>query len=70
MEKSQTTARLLLPAPQAAAALSVCEKTLWTLTQPRGSIPCIHVGRRVLYDPRDLLAWIDQQKGGRATDWK
>lgn len=56
--------RLLLPAREAAAALSICEKTLWSHTQPRGTIPCVKIGARVLYDPRDLQRWIDAQKKG------
>ncbi len=59
-----SVAKLLLPAREAAQALSVCEKTLWSITQPRGDLPCVRIGRRVLYDQRDLLAWIDKQKGG------
>ena len=55
--------RLLLTAKEAAAALGVCEKTLWSLTEPRGSIQCIRIGRAVRYDPRDLTMWIDNAKG-------
>jgi predicted DNA-binding transcriptional regulator AlpA len=42
----------------------VCQKTLWSMTEPRGDLPCVRIGRRVLYDRRDLLAWIDRRKGG------
>jgi excisionase family DNA binding protein len=52
---------LLLRPRDAAAALAVCEKTLWTLTD-RGEIPVVKIGRAVRYDPRDLSAWIDRQK--------
>jgi hypothetical protein len=56
--------KLLLSARDAAKSLSICEKSLWSMTAPRGPIPCVRVGVRVLYDPRDLTAWIDQAKGG------
>lgn len=56
--------RLLIPAREAAAALSICEKTLWSMTEPRGDLPAVRVGRRVLYDPDDLRRWIDAQKKG------
>lgn len=56
--------KLLLSAREAAEALSVCEKTLWSHTVPRGAIRCVRIGSRVLYDPLDLKAWIDQRKGG------
>lgn len=51
----------LLTARQAAAALSISERTLWGLTH-RGDIPCVRIGRSVRYDPDDLKAWVDQQK--------
>ena len=54
--------KLLLTAREAAAALSVCEKTLWSITEPRGDLPCVHVGRRVLYSVDDLRRWIDRKK--------
>lgn len=57
--------RLLLSAREAAGALAICEKTLWSHTEPRGTIPCIRIGSRVLYDPADLRRWIDQQKGAQ-----
>lgn len=53
--------RLLVKAPEAAKALSLSERTLWTLAK-RGEIPRVLHGRAVLYDPRDLLAWIDRKK--------
>jgi excisionase family DNA binding protein len=52
---------LLIPAREAARLLSVSERTVWTLTKD-GAIPCLRIGRRVLYDPGDLRAWIDRQK--------
>ena len=61
---SRTEPRLLLPARDAAAALSICEKTLLSMTYPRGDLRSVRIGRRVLYDQRDLLAFIDQMKGG------
>jgi excisionase family DNA binding protein len=57
----QTVGPLLLSAREAAKALSVCEKTLWTLTQ-RGDIRVVRIGRAVRYDPRDLRAWIESAK--------
>lgn len=59
--------RLLLPVREAAAALSICEKTLWSITRPRGDLPCVRIGRRVLYAVDELRRWIDaQEKGGEA----
>jgi excisionase family DNA binding protein len=51
----------LLTAGEAAKALAVSPRTLWSLTQ-RGDIPCVRIGRSVRYDPADIRAWIDRQK--------
>jgi excisionase family DNA binding protein len=52
---------MLLRAKDAALALSISERTLWSLTQSR-DIPSVRIGRAVRYDPRDLLAWIEYKK--------
>lgn len=57
---------LLLSARDAAKALSLSEKTLWSITVPRGDMPCVRIGTRVLYDPEDIRRWIDRKKGGAA----
>jgi excisionase family DNA binding protein len=56
--------RMLVTPREAARMLSVCEKTLWTLTK-RGEIPVIRIGRAVRYDPRDLIAWIENSKSAK-----
>lgn len=54
--------RLLLTAREAAAALCVCEKTLWSMTQ-RGAIPAIRIGKRgVRYSLDDLKEWIKKSR--------
>lgn len=57
------TPRLLLTPREAAAALSVCEKTLWSLAR-RGELPAVRIGRAVRYDVADLQAFINGRKGG------
>lgn len=52
---------LLMRAPEAAKALALSERTLWTLAQ-RGEIPRVLAGRAVLYDPADLRTWIERKK--------
>jgi len=59
-----TLPKLLLNAREAAKALSICPKTLWSMTAPRGDLPSVRIGRRVLYDPADLQRWIEAQKEG------
>lgn len=52
---------LLVDVPTAARLLSLCEKSVWNLTN-QGDLPAVRVGRRVLYDPADLKAWIARTK--------
>ena len=55
--------RLLLTSRDAARALSISERTLWGLTQPRGPIPVVRVGSRLVrYAVADLEAWIAEQR--------
>jgi len=54
--------KLLLSAEEAAASLSVCPKTIWTLSAPRGTLPCVRIGRRVMYSPTALAKWIEEQQ--------
>lgn len=55
---------LLLSYPAAAKFLGIGQRTLWDLTVPRGPIPSVHIGRSVRFDRRDLIAFVDAQKGG------
>lgn len=56
-----TPARLLLRPREAAEALAVSERTLWTLTAS-GEIPVVRLNRAVRYDPQDLAAFIEARK--------
>jgi predicted DNA-binding transcriptional regulator AlpA len=60
MAKQIDIPRLLLDAHDTAEALSISERKLWELTN-QGDIPCVRIGRRVLYAPHALRAWIDSQ---------
>lgn len=53
----------LLTARQAAAALAISARKLWSLTNI-GDVPSVRIGRAVRYDPADLAAWIDAHKVG------
>ena len=62
-EQALAPPRLLLKAPEAAKALSISPRTLWSLTD-RGEITCVRIGRRaVRYDVADLREFINRQKG-------
>jgi excisionase family DNA binding protein len=64
MEQTAITSqpKFLLSVAETAKALGLSRKKLWEITAPRGDLPCIRVGRRVLYSPADVVAWIERQK--------
>lgn len=55
--------RLALRPREAARAIGVCERTLFTLTQ-RGEIPAVKLGRRVLYPTDQLRQWLAERSEG------
>lgn len=56
-----THEKLLLTPREAADTLSVCEKSLWSLTAPRGPLKCVRLGRSVRYSLDSLREFIAQQ---------
>ena len=64
MERTAITsqAKFLLSVAETARALNLSRKKLWQITAPRGDLPCIKIGTRVLYSPADIMAWIERQK--------
>jgi len=52
---------ILLKSPEAAKALAISQRKLWSLTKS-GEIPCIRIDRAVRYDLADLRAWITRKK--------
>jgi len=69
MDSQQTASKLLLTAREAAAALSVSERTLWALSHSSGEITPIRIGRSVRYPVTALSAWVARKQaeaaGGR-----
>ena len=59
-QQDQGPFRLLLSVREAATAMGICEKTLWTLTQT-GEIPVIRIGRAVRYPVDGLREWIQKK---------
>lgn len=63
--------QLALRPREAAKALSISPRTLWSLSSPRGPIPCLRVGvgkrPTILYPVAELRSWLSQhaaKKGG------
>lgn len=61
MRSGAPTPRLLLTAREAAEALSICERTLWTLTNT-GALKSIRIGRAVRYAVDDLERYIERNR--------
>jgi len=55
------TEQLLMTAKEAARALAISPRKLWSLTAG-GKIRAVRIGRSVRYDPADLSEWIEKQK--------
>jgi predicted DNA-binding transcriptional regulator AlpA len=62
--------QLLIKSPEAATFLGVGERTLWSLTAPRGPIPSVKIGCSVRFDKRDLIAFVDAQKQKSNQQWR
>lgn len=54
-----TNPKLLVTSREAARMLSICERTLWTLTNT-GLLGAVRIGRSVRYAVTDLEAYIDR----------
>ena len=52
---------LALRPREAALSLSISQRTLWGLTDPRGPIPCVRLGNSVRYCPDALKAYLASQ---------
>ncbi len=53
--------RLAYRAREAATALGMSEKALWDRTSPRGDIPAVKIGSRVLYFVHQIQGWADEE---------
>jgi len=60
---------LLMDLHEVARALHVSERTAWGLVKA-GDLPAVRIGRRLLFDPADLRAYIERQKTGGAAAGK
>lgn len=72
--QSPSPSLLALRPREAARMLSISERTLWSMTAPRGPIPCARIGtgkrQTVLYSVPALEAWLSSEttrtNGGEA----
>ncbi len=50
--------RLAVRPKEAAKLLGISQRTLWSLSSPRGPIPCARIGRVTLYPVDRLRRWL------------
>ena len=63
MQSNIETPRLLLSEPEAAKALGISPRTLWSLRE-RGEVPHVRIGRAVRYPVAGLEAYIARSVQG------
>lgn len=69
-DKSSSTLcpQLLYDIQETAKTLSICEKSVWNQTYPRGPLRSVKIGKRVLYHIDDIRLFIEQMKKGARND--
>lgn len=60
IQETVAPVRLALRAPEAAKAIGISERSLWSLTHD-GDIPHFRVGTSLLYPVDALRRWLDEQ---------
>lgn len=55
--------RLALRPADAARAIGISTRLLWSMTN-RGDIPCVRIGRRIVYPLHLLREWLDTNAKG------
>ncbi len=56
----QKPEQVLVTVHEAAKRLNISDRKLWSMSAPKGPIPTVRMGRRVLYSIRDLDMVIDR----------
>lgn len=65
-DPTPVTPCLALRPREAAKALGVSERTLWTWTR-KGTIPHVRRGKTILYPTDSLRRWLDEQVTAKAA---
>jgi excisionase family DNA binding protein len=64
MQSSLPPEALALRPRDAAKALGICEKTLWTWTKAN-QVPHVKMGRAILYPTDALRRWLEEKANGK-----
>ena len=63
-----TIERQLLSVRETAKVLGVSERTVWTMTVPRGRLVCCRLGSRVMYSAAAIKRFIEQQEASDESE--
>ena len=58
---------MLLTTRETARALSISERTLYSLTFPRGTLKAVKLRGKVLYARQTIVEWIASQEAGQCN---
>ena len=51
----------LLSIREASELLNLCEKSVWNHAAPRGSLPVVRIGSRLLFRREDIDRWVESR---------
>ena len=51
----------LLSIREASKLLNLCEKSVWNHAAPRGTLPVVRIGSRLLFRREDIDRWIESR---------
>lgn len=60
------TSPILVNIRDAAKLLGLSTKTIWSLSEPRGRLPVVRIGRRTMYEVAKLAEFAASQRQGGA----
>ena len=61
MNETQTVEPMLFSVREAAKSLGISERSLWSVTAPRGPLKATRINNRVLYSREHLMEFIELQ---------
>ena len=53
---------------ECAARLGISERSLHSLTKPRGTLPCVRLGTRIGYRPEAVAQWLKEREGNEIAE--
>lgn len=61
MQTVSSPSAALLSIREASELLNLCEKSVWNHAAPRGTLPTVRIGSRLLFRREDIDRWIESR---------